>query len=474
MVRNMNAAEPPRVMRAGNAKRIGARGRLVGRFTENGMERDSMSLVVFEFLWSGFGEQREETTGGTRSHHLRLTGDGALEVLAAETFQPLGSDTTPTAYEKLVSPDISCTVWSGDTGQNQVSLVLGGQAAPSVVIAILFEHLDGTSSVKIDISLEFKGRIQHRQRFLKFTRGQSSVDFRVERDTESASPLHWAAGNGWTNAVETLLNGGRINWNPRDAHKRTPLSWAAEHGQTDTARLLLDYGRKQSASDLFPVDFDEEDESGETPLDWAVKNKHDGVLRLLVKSRLSVGEEEEDLSCAESSSWSPAYLRAAARVGWVALARLVLKYNPGIDISAKNESLLDAIKSGHGRVVHMLLIAGAEADLVTSQVLVDDPGIMSMIERFSEDGRLTVAQGEPEDRTAATYMATVADFVQESGTRRCKIQKVSVKDVSEDPTTRQAVGEPSFRWIHLPTNNVSKNTDSPSLNRLTGRVFVRN
>lgn len=35
---------------------IGLTARVVGFFTENGMERGSMSLVVFEFLWSGLDE----------------------------------------------------------------------------------------------------------------------------------------------------------------------------------------------------------------------------------------------------------------------------------------------------------------------------------------------------------------------------------------------------------------------------------
>lgn len=140
----------------------------------------------------------------------------------------------------------------------------------------------------------------------------------------------------------------------------------------------------------------------------------------------------------------------------------MLKYNPSIDITTKNKSLLEAIKGSHGRVVQLLLIAGAEADRVTGHDLeVDDPGIMSIIERFTEDGRLTSIQGELEERTAANYMATVADFVDESGARRCKIQKMRVKGVLEDPTTRQTatmlVGKPSFTWIQLPSNNVSEN-----------------
>lgn len=183
----------------------------------------------------------------------------------------------------------------------------------------------------------------------------------------------------------------RTSWNPRDTHKRTPLSWAAEHGQTHTAKLLLDHGRGQSVSVLVHVDLDEEDEFGETVLYCAVKNKHDGILHLLINTGLPGRvEDPEDLPSAEESTWPQAYLRAAAETGWVALTKLVLKYNPSIDITTKNESLLEAIKGGHGRVVQLLLIAGAEADRVTGHDLeVDDPGIMSIIEHFTEDGRLT-------------------------------------------------------------------------------------
>lgn len=65
---------------------IGLTARVVGFFTENGMERGSMSLVVFEFLWSGLDERRDKATGDTRSHRLRLTGDSPVAVLMAETF----------------------------------------------------------------------------------------------------------------------------------------------------------------------------------------------------------------------------------------------------------------------------------------------------------------------------------------------------------------------------------------------------
>jgi ankyrin repeat protein len=88
----------------------------------------------------------------------------------------------------------------------------------------------------------------------------------------------WAAANGWTAAVELLLDRGFAV----DARGRgdlpiastweTALHQAAAAGDVATARLLLGRGADPSARD---------DRFGATPADWARHHGHEDLARLL-------------------------------------------------------------------------------------------------------------------------------------------------------------------------------------------------
>ena len=92
--------------------------------------------------------------------------------------------------------------------------------------------------------------------------------------TYLVSPLHEAAGSGYANVVELLLEHG-ANVNITDEGGSTPLHWAAENGHTKVMKILLENEADPSMKGT----------GCGTPMQWAVRN---GQIRS-VKTLLDFG-----------------------------------------------------------------------------------------------------------------------------------------------------------------------------------------
>ena len=91
-------------------------------------------------------------------------------------------------------------------------------------------------------------------------------------DSQSWSPLHWAASGGHIGIIEILLQGG-ANINSRDSQKWTPLFWTSFRGNLSALELLLNRGASHLLKDVH----------GWTALHWAVSREESPIVTALLK-----------------------------------------------------------------------------------------------------------------------------------------------------------------------------------------------
>ena len=88
--------------------------------------------------------------------------------------------------------------------------------------------------------------------------------------------------------MKLLLETGKVDVDSKDSDSRTPLSWAAEFGQEAVVKLLLETGK---------VDVDSKDSDSRTPLSWAAQNRHEAVVKLLLETgKVDVDSKEQERS----------------------------------------------------------------------------------------------------------------------------------------------------------------------------------
>ncbi|KZV62658.1 ankyrin repeat protein, partial [Peniophora sp. CONT] len=104
-----------------------------------------------------------------------------------------------------------------------------------------------------------------------------------DTDKNGEAPLHWAAYNGYPDAVRVLLEYPAIGKGPSEVsvhrcQSRGRYGWTALHnaayqGHVEVSRLLLSYG----------ATIDDTDDNGDTPLQLAEREGHLDVVRILVE-----------------------------------------------------------------------------------------------------------------------------------------------------------------------------------------------
>jgi len=92
------------------------------------------------------------------------------------------------------------------------------------------------------------------------------------QDNDGDAALHGVAKSGNVEIIDMLLEKG-ADPNLKNKLGGTPLMWAAVFGHETAVQRLLERGADPSLKDA----------DGMTALDWAVKNKRDGVVKLLKK-----------------------------------------------------------------------------------------------------------------------------------------------------------------------------------------------
>ena len=160
-------------------------------------------------------------------------------------------------------------------------------------------------------------------------------------DSDSRTPLSFAAENGHEAVAELLLTQAEVDPDSRAVYGQTPFSRAAMKGHKAVVELLL-------AQD--GVDPDAKDDNGRTPLSWAAQNGHGAVVELLLVQD-GVDPDSKDNIGQTLLSW-------AAENGHGAVVELLLAQD-GVDPDSKDNGgrtpLSWAAKNGHGAVVELLL-----------------------------------------------------------------------------------------------------------------------
>ncbi|OJJ70526.1 hypothetical protein ASPBRDRAFT_208262 [Aspergillus brasiliensis CBS 101740] len=312
-----------------------------------------------------------------------------------------------------------------------------------------------------------------------------------KEDNEGRTPLSWAAENGHVNTIDLLLKQERVNANRTDHQGRGPLAWAAANGHTDAVLALLEVikspDRDAVAADNYESDFDN------SPVSQAAQNGHEGALRVLV---------EKIVQLPEKLPWARFYLHKAAQHGWAMLVKILIEVNvpvdlvdPGNDdrtplcVAAENgqsevvATLLKAgaahshrttmsrdsplglaTRSGHADAVELLLSAGASVHLANAQgeaptdLAEHHPTLLRMIAAVEKAGRLAVAEiPHLHPSIDHEFRSTIIDFVPVAGALVPFAAEVAVDAVVKNPwapITAHESASTSFRWVHLPANNL--------------------
>ncbi|KAK5710089.1 hypothetical protein LTR17_019202 [Elasticomyces elasticus] len=166
------------------------------------------------------------------------------------------------------------------------------------------------------------------------------------------SALNAASARGKTEAVNLLLDTGKVELNTKDdLDGRTPLSWAARGGYEAVVKLLLDTGHSDVNS--------KDTEYGSTALSWAAASGHEEVVKLLLDTK-NVEVDSKDNTGRTPFSW-------AAHWGQEATTKLLLDTGK-VEVDSKANTgqtpLSWAAARGRGVVVKLLLDTGkVEVDL---------------------------------------------------------------------------------------------------------------
>jgi ankyrin repeat protein len=237
-----------------------------------------------------------------------------------------------------------------------------------------------------------------------------------------------------------------------------------------------------------------------SPLFWAAKNEQESTLQILMEEGLQFPDIYEQATRRPLTQFS---LHRAAQRGWCIFARLLIENkvpidcsNPDYDdrtplcVAAKEgraevvETLLKAgaarnhqntkardtplglaIRSGHESVVKVLLDAGASVHLRNAKgeapmdLANHHPTLFCMVAAVDKGGRLAETADEHLNSSIDhEFKATVIDFVSVSGVLTPCALEIGVDELLQTPwvSTTSKTSSTSFRWLHLPANNVSQ------------------
>ncbi|KAK3059761.1 hypothetical protein LTS18_010107, partial [Coniosporium uncinatum] len=253
------------------------------------------------------------------------------------------------------------------------------------------------------------------------------------KDNAYRTALLWAAATGKERIARILLSGSfspTANVHATNDRGRTALHFAAESGQEALAQLLLDSGAKVAATSdgewtalhnaaekgrveivnlliRRRIDVNAETSSGMTALHWAAQNKHASVVEAIIahpKARLNIKDSDD---CTPM-------LRAAQRGHWP-IVHMLSPYTDGTRLSS---TARNACKGFEATIVDF----GREKEQITAKKqVVFKNSVLDLLYGYDEPEKTGETEKKPHVHTLVQNLK----------------------------------GKPTFRWIHLPANNVA-------------------
>ena len=281
------------------------------------------------------------------------------------------------------------------------------------------------------------------------------------RDHESKSVLHGLASDKscrWGPEIIDILLATPIDLEYPDDLKRTALHWAAVSGKENLTRQLL-------LRKIYPrADVHATTDRGKTALHLAAQQGHAGVVDILL-------DAGADPMARSDGGWTA--LHNAAHKGHAEVIEVLVRRGCNVNVctSAGMTALHWASQEGRAEAVSCLL---RQSDVWRNPKDVDDrtPLVCAAESKHAEVVKILAPLVDVDklshDAIGAcnSFMATIVDF----GINGRKVSQPSRKSVYEvlygrDPTDPDSYSvttmvknmspKPSFRWIHLPANNMA-------------------
>ncbi|KAI0840804.1 hypothetical protein F5Y06DRAFT_261804 [Hypoxylon sp. FL0890] len=292
--------------------------------------------------------------------------------------------------------------------------------------------------------------------------------------SQASDPLSSAVANGDEDLLRTLLGEGNTRDEVRSPPGITLLHIAIGNGHINIARILLENG---AALEGYGPD-------GKTNLQVAVESGFHNITELLLEFRAKFGlSSEED---------GPSLLLRAIERDDFETTEVLLKW--GANLNVRNEAtytpLMVAVSRGNVSIAKLLLEHGADCaarsddglsakdlacgseelkSLLDNATFLQGPYLPSPMGETSTTGRVTLelprAPIHNADKMVAChgFQISIIDFFIEESERRIETS-ASVYEVlygkgpaalMKEATPPSASGKsPSFRWYHLPANNL--------------------
>ena len=328
------------------------------------------------------------------------------------------------------------------------------------VVKVLLEHKASTEyRDKFDRTAIFPAAQRNHRSTLRLLL-DAGADVNAKDEKDQTVLLALAAEKPDKNAkwgsevIEILLN-TRIDLEAKDAEERTALLWAAATGKETLARLLIT-SRHQSKADVRAVN-----NRGKSALHLAAENNRLELVRLLL-------DHDADPHAQSDGGWAP--LHNAADKGHVDIAALLLE--KGANVNSATSSGMTALhwsaRNGHTQMVEMLLRHGSRRNCKdsfesTPMLGAAQNGHIEVVQMLSPTNDFQILSHSAREACKG-FQATVVDFGMEK--RPMNHHKHSVYEllygwdekhekVSVTTLTRNVAAKPTFRWIHLPTNNMA-------------------
>ena len=331
--------------------------------------------------------------------------------------------------------------------------------------------------------------------------------FGVRQNKHSMQAIRRAALGG-QNEILTILIAHKANVNATDENGRTALhSLASDTAKNplwdeQTVTVLLEAGL-----DVFKIDHDRATSRRRTALQWAAATGRQVVAKAILRD-MKVGFVKAHVNSASSRGKTAMHL--AAQHNHADMIRLLRNHNATVDPRSEGDwtPLLIAAKSGHFEALEALLGASEPANInartssgMTSLHWAAENGHTSVVRRILQDDASWKNPKDTFDTTPLSrayrrghkaivelfkdclftlpcgdagyacdqFTASVVDFFLARGEHDPpQVRRMPVRHIlyDRDPKTKDKFaittrlddiqkGAPSFRWIHLPANNLA-------------------